>query len=349
MMGDLGAPGKRRHGILFLLLALLLVLLFGLDLFMGSVMIPFRTVAEALFKVQEGQETIRTIILEFRLPKAITAVLAGIALSISGLQMQTVFRNPLAGPYVLGISAGASLAVALFSLGMAPLFINGFSLAGSGSLALAAWTGSFLVMLLVLYVSARVSDNTTLLILGILFSSAAAAVVSILQYFSSESMVKAFIVWTMGSLGSITTNQLIVVVPAVVTGVLVSFFMVKDLDAFLLGETYAASVGLRIRRSRLALFFSASLLTGTITAFCGPVAFVGIAVPHLARVIFRTSRHRILLPAVLLLGADALLLSDILAQLPGLQTTLPINSVTALMGIPIVIWMVISNRKFTAL
>jgi len=322
-------------------------LLFMADLFLGSVPIPIRQVAEALSGAAGAEESVRTIILEFRLPKAITAAFAGIALSVSGLQMQTLFRNPLAGPYVLGISSGAGLAVALFSLGAAPLFQGVFSLAGSWSLALVAWSGAFLVMLLVLSVSVRINDNTTLLILGMLFSSAASAVVSILQYFSSESMLKAFIVWTMGSLGSITGRQLTVVVPAVLAGLALAFLKVKDMDAFLLGETYATSIGVRVRSSRLLLFLSASLLAGTITAFCGPVAFVGIAVPHLARVLFQTPGHRILLPGVVLLGANALLAGDILSQLPGWQTTLPINSVTALLGIPVVVWMVVRNRKFS--
>ena len=225
----------------------------------------------------------------------------------------------------------------------------GFTTTGSWTLAVVAWAGAFAVMLLVLFVSSRVNDNMTVLILGMLFSSAAGAVVSILQYFSSESMLKAFIVWTMGSLGSITTDQLTVVVPAILAGLLLALAKMKDLNAFLLGETYARSLGVSVFRSRLWIFFSASLLAGTVTAFCGPIGFIGIAVPHLARVLFRTADHRRLLPAVLLLGGNAMLLSDLIAQLPGLQATLPINSVTALLGIPVVVWMIVRNRKFATL
>lgn len=329
-------------------MGILLLLLFITDILLGSVFIPFRQGIGALFSAGHVDETIRVIILEFRLPKAITAVLTGLALSVSGLQMQTIFRNPLAGPYVLGISAGASLGVALFALGFSSFLTFGiFSGTGSWSLALVAWLGAFLVMLLVLFVSARVNDNMTILILGILFTSAASAIVSILQYFSSEAMLKSFIVWTMGSLGGVTFQQLKILVVATSVGLLTAFARVKDLNAFLLGETYARSLGVNIIRSRLAIFFSASLLAGTITAFCGPIGFVGIAVPHLARVIFRTANHLVLLPGTVLIGANMMLLSDIIAQLPGLQATLPINSVTALLGIPVVVWMIVKNRKFT--
>ncbi len=333
----------------FLMLALSLVLLWILDFFSGSVIIPVHAVFKALFQPESAGDTIRTIIIDYRLPKSIVAVFAGLALSVSGLQMQTVFRNPLAGPYVLGISAGASLAVAIFALGFSSMLTGGVSIAGTWSLALVAWAGSFLAMLLVVAVSARVNDNMTILILGLLFSGAAGAIVTVLQYFSNESMLKAFIVWTMGSLGSITGDQLSVVIPAILAGCLIALLKMKDLNAFLLGDVYARSMGVNVKRSRLVLLISASLLAGTVTAFCGPIGFIGIAVPHLARVIFRSSDHRILVPAVILLGADAMLLSDIVSQLPGMQTTLPVNSVTALLGIPVVAWMIIRNRKFAEL
>ncbi|MFZ5429065.1 MAG: iron chelate uptake ABC transporter family permease subunit [Bacteroidota bacterium] len=340
----------RRSWVLFAVLIMLLLLLFLADLFTGSVMIPFKDGIRALFMPSSAPETTRIILQDFRLPKAITAMVTGIALSVSGLQMQTVFRNPLAGPYVLGISAGASLGVALFALGFSSALTWGFmSGTGAWSLALVAWSGAFLVMLLVLFVSARVNDNMTILILGILFSSAASSVVSILQYFSSEAMLKSFIVWTMGSLGGVTFSQLAVLVPATVAGVLIAFYKTKDLNAFLLGENYARSLGVNIIRSRLVIFFGASLLAGTITAFCGPIGFIGIAVPHLARVMFKTANHLVLVPAVILTGANVMLLSDIIAQLPGFQATLPINSVTALLGIPVVVWMIVKNRKFAAI
>ncbi|MCL1821320.1 MAG: iron ABC transporter permease [Prolixibacteraceae bacterium] len=340
---------KKRHTILFASLGALTILLFAADIMSGSVLIPVGSALKALFSMNVDV-AVKTIVVDFRLPKAVTAILTGMALSVSGLQMQTVFRNPLAGPYVLGISAGASLGVAIFAMGFSSVFaMDVFSHGGAWPLALVAWLGAFLVMLLVLFVSARVNDNMTILILGILFSSAATAIVSILQYFSSESMLKSFIVWTMGSLGSVTVNQLTVLAPATLLGILVAFAKVKDLDAFLLGENYVRSLGVNITISRLAIFFSSSLLAGTITAFCGPIGFVGIAAPHLARVAFRSASHLVLIPAVLLIGAAVMLLSDIIAQLPGMKATLPINSVTALLGIPVVVWMIVKNRKFSGI
>lgn len=340
---------KRPAGLIFLILGVIFVLFFMADLLLGSVIIPVKEVILAFFPKSESSEIFRTIVLEFRLPKALTAVFTGAALSLSGLQMQTVFRNPLAGPYVLGISAGASLGVALFVLGFSSSLAFGvFSATGAWSLALVAWAGSFLVMLLVLYVSARVNDIMTLLILGILFTSAVTAIVSILQYFSNESMLKAFVIWTMGSLGSVTKTQLTVLTPALFAGIILALMKIKDLNAFLLGEDYARSLGVSVKTSRVIIFLSTSLLAGTITAFCGPIGFIGIAVPHICRVIFKTANHLILVPAVILTGSIVMLFSDIVSQLPGMQTTLPINSVTALIGIPVIIWMIVKNRKFVS-
>jgi iron complex transport system permease protein len=344
-----GKNRKQPVVLLFSMLSLLFVLFFIADLLLGSVVIPVNEVLLAFIPNSGTSDTFRTIVLDFRLPKAITAVLTGAALSLSGLQMQTVFRNPLAGPYVLGISAGASLGVALFVLGFSSVLAFGvFSAYGAWSLAFVAWLGSFLVMLLVLYVSSKVNDIMTLLILGILFTSAVTAIVSILQYFSSESMLKAFIIWTMGSLGSVTKSQLMVLAPAIAAGVILALFKIKDLNAFLLGEDYARSLGVSIKTSRIVIFLSTSLLAGTITAFCGPIGFIGIAVPHICRVLFKTANHLILVPAVILTGSIVMLFSDIVSQLPGMQTTLPINSVTALIGIPIIIWMIVKNRKFVS-
>ena len=309
----------------FLLLSFLFLLLLVADLFLGSVIIPLKQIFLSVFPTNETNETFRTILLDFRLPKAITAIFTGAALSLSGLQMQTVFRNPLAGPFVLGISAGASLGVALFVLGFSSVITLGIvSVTGAWPLAIVAWIGSFLVMLLV------------------------SAIVSILQYFSNESMLKAFIIWTMGSLGSVTNAQLSVMAPAILLGVLLAFFKIKDLNAFLLGEDYARSLGVHIKTSRVFIFLSTSLLAGTITAFCGPIGFIGIAVPHICRVIFKTSNHLVLVPAVILTGSIVMLFSDIVSQLPGMQTTLPINSVTAIIGIPIIMWMIIKNKKFAS-
>ena len=340
---------KRSVPFTFLILSVLFIILFVTDLLSGSVIISLKQVFFSFFPSSETNETFRTIILEFRLPKALTAIFTGAALSLSGLQMQTIFRNPLAGPYVLGISAGASLGVALFVLGFSSVIAIGtFNFAGSWSLALVAWIGSFLVMMLVLYVSSRINDIMTILILGILFTSAVSAIVSILQYFSSESMLKAFIIWTMGSLGSVTKSQLAILTPALAAGTLLAFFKIKDLNAFLLGENYAQSIGVSVKKSRVIILLSTSLLAGTITAFCGPVGFIGIAVPHICRVLFKTANHLVLIPGVILTGSVVMLFSDIVSQLPGMQTTLPINSVTALIGIPVIIWIIIKNKKFVS-
>jgi iron complex transport system permease protein len=344
-----GKHKKQSIAMIFSLLGLLFLLLFVADLLLGSIIIPVKQVLLSLFQHSETNETYQTIVLDFRLPKAVTAILTGAALSLSGLQMQTVFRNPLAGPYVLGISAGASLGVALFVLGFSSALAAGiFTATGALPLALVAWAGSFLVMLLVLYVSVRVNDIMTILILGILFTSAVTAIVSILQYFSNESMLKAFIIWTMGSLGSVTKSQLAILTPAIILGVFLAFWKIKDLNAFLLGENYARSLGVSVKTSRVTIFLSTSLLAGTITAFCGPIGFIGIAVPHICRVLFKTANHLILVPAVILTGSSVMLFSDIVSQLPGMQTTLPINSVTALIGIPVIVWMIVKNRKFVS-
>jgi iron complex transport system permease protein len=223
-----------------------------------------------------------------------------------------------------------------------------FSTAGAWPIAIVAWVGAFAVMLLILFVSSRVNDIMTILILGILFTSATSAIVSILQYFSTESMLKTFIVWTLGSLGSVTKGQLAIMAPAILIGLFLALLKIKELNAFLLGENYARSLGVNILRSRVLIFLSTSILAGTVTAFCGPIGFIGIAVPHIARVIFKTSDHTILIPAVILLGSVLMLIGDIVSQLPGMQTTLPINSVTALIGIPVIIWMVIKNKRFAS-
>jgi iron complex transport system permease protein len=338
-----------RDFILFGLLCLLTIFLFVLDIFLGSLLIPFKTILQTLTGSGNVSPEIKSIIIDFRLPKAITAVIAGMALSISGLQMQTIFRNPLAGPYVLGISAGASLGVAILVLGFSSVFTLGlFTISGSWALIVVAWLGSAIVLFLILAVSARIKDILTILILGMLFGSAASALVNILQYFSNESMLKSFVIWTMGSLGSVTSSQLNVLIPSVLFGLILSFLSVKSLDVMLLGEQYAKSMGLKVRNVRFLVFTSTSILAGSITAFCGPIGFIGIAVPHIGRLLFKTARHKILIPSSLLIGSIVMLLSDIVSQMPGSDSTLPINSVTALVGIPVIIWIILKNRKFTS-
>ena len=330
----------RRSTTLFIILSLLLVILFFLDLLIGSVHIPLRDILGAIVGADIDPAT-RLIVLDIRLIKAIVAILTGMALSVSGLQMQTLFRNPLAGPYVLGINSGASLGVALFILGMPLLGIATNSTMSSIGTAGAAWLGSALILAFVASVSTRIKDIMVILILGMMISSGVSAVVQILQYLSNEEALKSFVIWTMGSLGDVTTSQLHLMLPAVLIGLVVSVAVIKPLNLLLLGEQYARTMGLNVRRSRYLIFLSTTLLAGTVTAFCGPIGFVGLAIPHIARMLFSNADHRILLPASALCGAVVLLTCDIISK----WLTLPINTITALLGIPIVIWVVIRNKS----
>ena len=289
----------------------------------------------------EVDKTTRLIVFDIRLMKAIVAVVAGVALSVSGLQMQTLFRNPLAGPYVLGISSGASLGVAIFILGMPILGITNNGIISSIGTAGAAWIGSALILVFIASVSTRIKDIMVILILGMMFSSGVSAVVQILQYMSNEEALKSFVIWTMGSLGDVTSNQLKLLLPAVVLGLILSVLVIKPLNLLLLGEQYARTMGLNVRKSRYLIFLSTTLLAGTVTAFCGPIGFVGLAIPHVSRMLFCNADHRVLLPASALCGAVILLLCDIISKC----LTLPINTITALLGIPIVIWVVIRNKS----
>ena len=329
---------KIQNSILFTMLTVLCTVLFVVDIAVGSVAIPLSEVVSAL--MGGGSEEVRSIVIDIRLVRSVVAVLAGIALSVSGLQMQVLFRNPLAGPYVLGVSAGASFGVALFLLG-APLF--GFALSPAlqhiGT-AGAAWIGSAVVLLLVVALSRRIKDIMVMLILGIMLSSGVGAVVEIMQYFSNEASLKSYVVWTMGSLGDVTATQLAVIAPVIVAGLAMAIAAIKPMNMLLAGERYAASMGLNIGRSRNLILTSTTLLAGTITAFCGPVGFVGIAVPHIARMLFRSADHRTLLPATILSGVVMLLVGDIIAK----YFALPINTIMALMGIPIVIYIVTRRR-----
>jgi iron complex transport system permease protein len=320
-------------------------LLFAADIITGTVKIPFGEIWNSILSDHPLRPEWKTIILDFRLPRAIVAILAGMALAISGLEMQTYFRNPLAGPYVLGISSGASLGVAILVMGISIIRLPASVSINQWTVVFAAWIGAGLVMMLILAVSARINDNTTILILGILFGSITMAFVSILQYVSSDTEVKAFIIWTLGSLGNVTRPQLNVMIPAVIAGILLSLFSIKGLNALLLGEQYAKSMGVNILLSRSLIFLSTSILAGTITAFCGPIGFIGIAVPHITRLVFSSSDHRILVPGTLITGAVVMLISDIISQLPGSQQILPINSVTAILGIPVVIWIILRKQR----
>ena len=331
---------KQRSTTLFIVLSLLLVILFMLDLLVGSVHIPLRDILGAIVGADIDPAT-RLIVLDIRLIKAVVAILSGMALSVSGLQMQTLFRNPLAGPYVLGISSGASLGVAIFILGMPLLGVATNSTLSSIGTAGAAWLGAAMILAFVASVSTRIKDIMVILILGMMISSGVSAVVQILQYLSNEEALKSFVIWTMGSLGDVTSSQLMLLLPAVLIGLVVSVAVIKPLNLLLLGEQYARTMGLNVRRSRYLIFLSTTLLAGTVTAFCGPIGFVGLAIPHIARMLFCNADHRILLPASALCGAVVLLTCDIISK----WLTLPINTITALLGIPIVIWVVIRNKS----
>lgn len=330
---------KSRTTLYFLLLSLLIVALFVADLAVGSVAIPLREVWASLTGGEVAASTAK-IVCSIRLVKAVVALLSGAALAVSGLQMQTLFRNPLAGPFVLGISSGASFGVALLLLGAPLVGLGASPLLSSLGMAGAAWVGAAAMLALVALCSRRIKDIMVILILGMMCSSGIDAVVQILQYLSSEGALKSFVIWTMGSLGDVTTLQLGLLAVAVAAGLVLAVAVIKPLNLLLLGEQYARTMGLNIHRTRLRVFLSTTLLAGTVTAFCGPVGFIGLAVPHLARMLFRAADHRILIPASALTGSAVLLLCDLVSKL----FTLPINTMTALMGIPIVVWVVLRHK-----
>ncbi|QTD37767.1 iron ABC transporter permease [Polaribacter batillariae] len=330
----------------FIFLSILLMVLFFVNISSGSVSIPFKDIFNALSGGIATKESWQTIILQFRLPKAITAILVGSGLSICGLLMQTLFRNPLAGPFVLGISSGASLGVALLILGSS--LFGGFFLTNSisnWSLPIAASLGAFLVLSAVIIAANRVRNTMSILIIGLMFGSLTSAIISVLAYFSEAAKIQQYLFWSFGSLGNLSWNEILVFGSIYFLGLLGTISIVKPLNSFLLGENYAKSLGINIKKSRNIILLVTSLLTGVITAFSGPIAFVGLAVPHIARMLFSTSNHKILLPAVAILGAIILLICDGIAQLPTSEFTLPINAITSLFGAPVVIWLLIRKKK----
>ncbi len=330
-------------------LLLLLVIAFLLDVALGSVRIPLKEVCKILFSIRTGNPTWQYIMVNIRIPKAFTAVLAGCGLSVSGLQMQTLFRNPLAGPDVLGITAGASLGVALvmFAGGSVTTLytIRELGLSGSWLIIAAACLGAAGIMMIVVTVSGAVKDNVMMLIIGVMIATITLSLISIWQYFSSPELIKDYLMWTFGSLGGVAGDQLSSLSVAVVAGLIISFLSSKMLDAMLLGENYARSMGLSAQRARVIIICATSLLAGSVTAFCGPIGFIGIAVPHMARSLFNTSSHRLLTPACCLIGTLLMLVCDMIAQLPGSQTVLPINVITALIGAPVVIWVILCSHN----
>ncbi|MFC7358529.1 FecCD family ABC transporter permease [Jejudonia soesokkakensis] len=336
----------QTYRIYFILLSGMLVLTFLLNISLGSVGIPL----EEIVKILTGSEAIKSswsyIVLDYRLPKALTAILAGGGLAVSGLLMQTLFRNPLAGPFVLGLSSGASLGVAILILGAGAFggFL-GSLLLSQWSLVIASALGSFLVLLAVLAVTLRVKDTMAILIIGLMFGSVTAAVVAVLSYFSNAEQLQQYIFWSFGSLGNQSWSGVFILVICCLIGLLLSVFNSKSLNALLLGENYAKSMGLQMKKTTFLIIIATSLLAGSITAFAGPIAFVGLAVPHLTRQFIKTSNHFILIPTVLLCGAILMLLCDTVAQLPFSEYTLPINAITSLLGAPVVIWLLVRKRK----
>jgi len=332
---------------LFLIGILICLLLFAMNLASGSVLIPIQEVMGRFIGGEFSKSSWETIVIGYRIPKAFTAILAGIGLSLSGLQMQTFFRNPLAGPYVLGVSSGAGLGVALLIMAGSAfgwsMYSGGF---GIWAVVFSATLGSILVLLLMSLTAWKVKDSMTLLIVGLMFGSAVSALISVLSYFSGADQLKMFTIWSMGSLGSTQPDQLVAFLVAVIFGLLPLLVNLKSFNAMLLGEAYAESMGVNVHRLRWAMIVSTGILAGSVTAFCGPIAFIGIAVPHMARLVFKTGDHRVLFPASALIGAAVLLACDTISQLPGSAHTLPINAVTSLVGAPMVIWLIL-RRNFS--
>lgn len=340
---------KKPVTLYILLLALSIGVLFLLNLFLGSVDIPFRSIWNILWGMDEGESVIwQNIIRKSRVPQALTAMVAGAGLAVSGLQMQTVFRNPLAGPSVLGISSGASLGVAfvvLLSGSIGGIALSRLGFMGEIALTMAAIIGALSIMALIVYVSQKVHGNVTLLIIGVMIGYVANAVIGVLKFFSVEEDIRAYVIWGLGSFARVSGNQMMVFVCIMAVLLPLSFLLIKTLNLLLLGDAYARNLGLNIKRARLQVIACSGVLVAIVTAYCGPITFLGLAVPHLCRGIFRSSDHRILMPASLLAGAALALLCNLIARMPGFEGALPVNSVTALVGAPVVVSVLFKKRR----
>ena len=337
----------KKQKILFTLLLLAMVFLLLVNISLRSVAFPLKEVVKGIFGQEMTKESWEIILWNFRFPKAITAILVGIGLSMSGLLMQTLFRNPLAGPYVLGLSSGASLGVAFVILGtgLLPTYIASFFLSSYG-LVVASSLGAFLVLLAVLLVSRKLKDTMAILIVGLMFGSFTSAIVSVLSYFTTAEKLQKFTFWSMGSISNLTWQEISILSLLIFIGIAISFTVIKPLNALLLGEKYAQSIGINYKKTRFLIIVATSILAGSITAFAGPIAFIGLAVPHMAKLLFQTSNHLILFWSTLLLGAIVMLVCDTIAQVPGNDITLPINAVTSVIGAPIVIWLLVRKKTF---
>ena len=340
---------KKPVTLYILLLALSIGVLFLLNLFLGSVDIPFRSIWNILWGMDEGESVIwQNIIWKSRVPQALTAMVAGAGLAVSGLQMQTVFRSPLAGPSVLGISSGASLGVAfvvLLSGSIGGIALSRLGFMGEIALTMAAIIGALSIMALIVYVSQKVHGNVTLLIIGVMIGYVANAVIGVLKFFSVEEDIRAYVIWGLGSFARVSGNQMMVFVCIMAVLLPLSFLLIKTLNLLLLGDAYARNLGLNIKRARLQVIACSGVLVAIVTAYCGPITFLGLAVPHLCRGIFRSSDHRILMPASLLAGAALALLCNLIARMPGFEGALPVNSVTALVGAPVVVSVLFKKRR----
>ncbi|MCG8581166.1 MAG: iron ABC transporter permease [Bacteroidales bacterium] len=332
----------------FALLLSLIIALFMLNIGVGSVAIPFDDMIKVLLGEGASRNAYNSIILKSRLPQTITAVLAGAGLAVGGLQMQTLFRNPLAGPSILGISSGAGLGVALvllFAGNILGISISGYGLIGHLTVVGAAFVGAFFILLLIVFFARALRDNTILLIVGIMVGYAASAIIGVMKFYSPKEDVHAYVIWGLGSFSNVTWEHLMILIPVVIIGLIFSLLLIKPLNVLILGENYAENLGINIKNTRLSILLCTGLLTAAITAFCGPIAFLGLAVPHLTKGLFRTSNQKILLPAVILAGSVLALFCNLIARMPGFEGALPINVVTGLIGAPIVISVIIKRRK----
>lgn len=322
------------------------IFLFGVNISLGSVSIPLVDVFKILIGETSQNNSWEYIIIHYRIPKAITSIIAGISLSVSGLIMQSFFRNPLAGPYVLGVSSGAGLGVALLTLGAGTLPFLSILSASSFGLVLAAGLGSFLVLLCILMISRKTNDTTSILIIGLMFSSFTSAIIGILSFFSEAEALKKYTLWSLGNIGGLSWNAILMLCLCCVLGLLLVIFQLKSLNAFILGDKYAKSLGINLKTTQFSIIIATSLLAGSVTAFAGPIAFIGLAVPHIAKLIFRTTNHNVLFLATVFLGAITLLFCDSMSQLPGTETILPINAITSIIGAPVVIWLMLKKNKY---
>lgn len=339
----------KRHTTLWMwLLIASIFVFFFLNLLLGSVSIPAKSVWNVVWGIGEESEIVQNIILKSRVPQALTAIVAGAGLAVSGLQMQTVFRNPLAGPSVLGISSGASLGVAfvvLLSGALGGIALSKLGLMGEVALTVAAIIGALAVMALIVYVSQKVKGNVTLLIIGVMIGYLASAIIGVLKFFSVEEDIRAYVIWGLGSFARVSGDQMMLFVCIMLVLLPVSFLLIKTLNLLLLGDGYARNLGLNIKRARLLVISCAGILTAIVTAYCGPIMFLGLAVPHLSRALFQTSDHRVLMPASLFTGSSLALICNLIARMPGFEGALPVNSVTALVGAPVVVYVLFNKRK----